>query len=658
MYQNEACWYYGEVFAKVPSYHGSCHPIGFMSTKLSAATEPRAAPLAGEVRTRASIPLLAFLIAALSLLVYLPVLRNGFVDLDDPAYVTQNDHVRAGLSWKDFQWALSSTEAANWHPLTWLSHMLDCQIFGLHAAGHHAVNAIFHALNAALLFLLLQKATQLPWRSFFVAALFAVHPLNVETVAWVSERKSLLCMFFSLLCVGLYARFVRRRGLRNYLAVLVCFGLALLSKPMAVTLPVLLLLLDCWPLGRFPFQPYPKTFGALLVQAQPLLIEKIPLFAMSAASSWITVTAQRSGQAVASVSYLPVWQRLENAPYSYVQYLLKMFWPVRLAYIYPHPGGGLATWKLAFSLAVLFGITAVVWHFRSRRYLLFGWLFYLVSLLPVIGIIQVGLQGMADRYAYLPLIGIFIIIVWSLSEAAAVFRIPRAMRIACVVAVLGALSWSTAVNAQYWRSDLTLFTHAYQVTSPPYFQIEVNLGAALTDAGRAQEALAHFRAAEQIGPDLFTPHFNIGYLLAQSGNNAEAVPELLAAIRCARTQKEEARGWNALAAAYMDLNESEEAARAFSKLLAIQPHSRAGFAGRGQAKFNLGRYQEAGEDYRRALEEQPAPELYLMAGKASEGAGQWQQATDYYRQALRGNPQLTDAQRLLEALEQRLATRP
>lgn len=601
---------------------------------------------------------LSVVLAVASLLVYLPVLRNGFIDLDDPAYVTQNDHVRNGISWKNLVWALSSTEAANWHPLTWASHMLDCQIFGLNPAGHHAVNVILHAVNATLLFVLLLRATQLPWRSFFVAALFAVHPLNVETVAWVSERKSLLCMFFSLLCVAFYARFVCCKCSRTYLAVVVCFGLALLSKPMAVTLPILLLLLDYWPLERFSAQTSPTTFGGLNRQCKPLLIEKIPLFAMSAASSWVTVVAQRSGHAVAPITYIPMWQRWENAGYSYLKYILKITWPTRLAYIYPHPGGTLAIWKVLLSVGLLSGITALAWHARKRRHFLFGWLLYLIALLPVIGIIQVGLQGMADRYAYLPMIGIFVIAVWELSETAAALRISPVVPASVALAILVVLSASTAANAKYWRSDLSLFTHAYEVTSRPYFQIEVNLGAALNDAGRTQEALQHFRNAEQIGPDLFTPHFNVGYLLAQEGNNAEAVPELLAAIRCAKNQKEEVRAWNTLAVSYLDLQKNDQAADAFSRLLSIQPHSRTGFAGRGQAKFNMGRYREASDDFERALREQPAPELFLMAGKALEKAGQSRQAADYYRRALQGNPRLTEAQRSLDTLEHPTTSQP
>src|SRR5215467_826263 len=298
-----------------------------MSAPASPASPLQPAGTGLENKTGVSTRALALSIAAGSLLSYLPLLRNGFVDLDDPAYLTHNDHVLTGISWRNIQWALSSTEAANWHPLTWFSHMLDCQIFGLHAAGHHAVSAVLHAVNAVLLFMLLERATRLSGRSFFVAALFSVHPLNVETVAWASERKTLLCMFFSLLCVTFYAKFVRQRRWSTYLPVVLCLALALLAKPMAVTVPVILLLLDYWPLERMQLPVSARAWRAWLKEYQPLLVEKIPLFAMSGASSWITVVAQRSGHAVTSMDYLPMWQRWENAAYSYVKYILKIFWP-------------------------------------------------------------------------------------------------------------------------------------------------------------------------------------------------------------------------------------------------------------------------------------------------------------------------------------------
>jgi len=601
-----------------------------------------------------SLPALAAGLGTAMLLAYHTTIRNGFVDFDDPSYVTQNDHVRTGLSWANIRWAFESIEAANWHPLTWLSHMLDCQLFGLNAAGHHAVSAGLHAVNAMLLFFLLDRATGFRWRSLSVAGLFALHPLNVETVAWAAERKSILCMFFSLLMVACYGWYARSPRPSRYFAVAFCFALALLSKPMAVTMPVLLLLLDYWPLCRLPMAQVgggEARFGAGFGK---LVLEKLPLFAMSAASSVITVVAQRRGHAMSTMQTFPLSQRLENAVWAYTQYIAKMIWPSHLAYIYPHTGSTLRAWEVCVRGAFLLGATYLVWRFRQRHHGVFGWGLFLIGLLPVIGIVQVGLQAMADRYAYLPLIGLFVIVVWEASDVALRFHVPMSARATFAVAVAIALAVSTSANVHNWQNNLTLFTHARDVTSPPYFQIEINLGAALNDAGRSSEAIEHFRAAERLGPDLFVPHFNIGYLLAQVGNNGDAIPELQEAIQCSRNDKERLRALNVLAVAYLDLKEDEKASETFSDLLAIQPHSLAGLAGRGQAYFDMARYHEASQDFSQAVKEKPAPELMLMAGKSLEAAGEPRDAAECYRQALLRDPHLTEARARLDALSLRL----
>ena len=594
---------------------------------------------------------LAIALACVTFAVYFPAFRNGFVNLDDPAYVTDNAHVRSGFSWDNIRWAFGSFEAANWHPATWLSHMADCQIFGLNAAGHHFTNVLLHAINAALLFWLLYRATNFRWRSFAVAALFAVHPLNVQTVAWVAERKSLLCMLFSLVTVACYGWYAREPGVKKYLVVAGCFALALLAKPMAVTLPVILLLLDYWPLQRLPIPGSPTGDGHFRKRFGVLLLEKMPLLAMSAASSWITVAAQREGHALSTMATVPMTQRLENAVWSYGRYIAKMMWPSRLAYIYEHPGNRLTGWQILAAALFLIALTLIVWRLRERRHLVFGWGLFVVALVPVIGIVQVGLQAMADRYAYLPLIGLFVMVVWEASAAASRWHVPKAMQrgaAACVVTALGATAF---VNTGYWRNDLTLFSHAHEVTSPPYFQIEINLGAALTDQGRTGEALQAFRTAEKLGPDLFVPHFNIGYLLAQAGDNQGALPELQEAVRCANNAKEKARAVNNLAAVDLDLGNDEAAADAFSELIALQPASLAGWAGRGQARLNLARYGEANEDLRQALKIKRAPELLLMSGKALEGGGKFAEAAEVYREALRADPALEEARKRLEPLE-------
>jgi protein O-mannosyl-transferase len=304
-------------------------------------------------------------------------------------------------------WAFTSTAEANWHPLTWLSHMLDVQLFGLRPAGHHAQGVLWHAVNVVLLFLLLAKATGFMGRSAVVAGLFAVHPLNVESVAWVSERKTVLCTFFLLLALAAYGWYVKRPRASRYLLVALLFALGLMAKPMVITLPFLLLLVDFWPLQRFPQTPISR-----------LVLEKIPLLALSAASAVITLYAQRTGGAVGSTQLLPLSMRVKNAIYSYFIYADKALWPSQLAVFYPHPEGSLALWKVLGAAAVLITITAVFWHFRERRYLLAGWLWFLITLAPVIGIVQVGRQAWADRYAYFPLWGLFVIGVWLLSEAA------------------------------------------------------------------------------------------------------------------------------------------------------------------------------------------------------------------------------------------------
>jgi len=594
------------------------------------------------------------LLVCITFAVYLSAFRNGFVDLDDPAYVTDNAHVRSGFSSENVRWAFRSFEAANWHPLTWLSHMADCQIFGLNAAGHHFTNVLLHALNATLLFWLLYRATNFRWRSFLVAALFAVHPLNVQTVAWVAERKSLLCMLFSLMTVASYGWYAHKPGVRRYLAVAGCFVLALLSKPMAVTLPLILLLLDYWPLQRLPIPGEPaggerfsKRFGALI-------LEKMPLLAMSAVSSWITVAAQREGHALSTMATVPVEQRLENAVWSYARYVGKMFCPSRLAYIYPHPGNSLRVWQISAAALLLIAVTILAWRFRERRHLMFGWGLFLIALLPVIGIVQVGLQAMADRYAYLPLIGLFVMLVWEACAAANRWHVLNMEQGGAAAGVVTALAVTAFINVGYWRNDLTLFRHAHEVISHPYFQVEINLGAALTDQGQREEALRAFRTAERLGPDLFTPHFNIGYLLAQGGDNNGAVPELREAVRCSINAKEKARALNNLAALYLDMGNNEQATDAFSELIQLQPNLLAGWAGRGQALFNLARYQEASQDFAQAVRIRSAPELLLMSGKALESAGQLNDAADAYREAVRANPDLAEARERLELLDRRL----
>ncbi len=346
-------------------------------------------------RHRTTVAAVALLLFLGTVALYYPALQNGFVNYDDPAYVTSNFHVQQGLTAHNLAWAFTSTAEANWHPLTWISHMLDVRLFALRPVGHHAQSVLWHAFNVVLLFLLLQKATGFVGRSAFVAGLFAVHPLNVESVAWVAERKTLLCTFFLLLTLGAYGWYVKKPRASRYLLVVLPFVLGLMAKPMVITLPFLLLLLDFWPLQRFPQTPISK-----------LVFEKIPLLMLSAASAAITIYAQRAGGAVGSTELLPVAMRIKNAIYSYLIYMEKTVWPSRLAVFYPHPEASLALWKVLLAAAVLIIVTALCWHFRERRYLPVGWVWFLGSLAPVIGIVQVGRQAWAGPVRLFSTLGI------------------------------------------------------------------------------------------------------------------------------------------------------------------------------------------------------------------------------------------------------------
>lgn len=398
---------------------------------------------------------LALLLAACTFAVYFPVLSHPFVNYDDPDYVTANPHVQQGLTRATLEWAASSVEHSNWHPVTWLSHALDCELFGLAPAGHHFSSLLLHAINAALLFLFLASVTAKTGRSLFVAALFALHPINVESVAWIAERKTVLSMFFLLLTLAAYAWYVSRPTAGRYISVVVPYALGLAAKPMIVTLPFLLMLLDYWPLQRIKgMDATSRAFPAPQRPWARLVLEKLPLLALSTASGVVTVIAQRGS--ILSSEILPFGLRLANAIHSYVTYLGKAFWPDPLAVYYPRGNFTLAGWETLLSLSLLIGLSAAAWKMRSRGYLLTGWLWFLGALVPMIGLVQVGNQAMADRYAYLPLIGIFIAITWAIGEFVAKRNIDSkfsmlAGAIVLVAFVLGHFS-ATPRLAQQRRS--------------------------------------------------------------------------------------------------------------------------------------------------------------------------------------------------------------
>jgi len=447
--------------------------------------------------------LLGALLVLATLLLYGPVTHHEFV-WDDSAYVTKNIHVSTGLNLGNVVWAFTSFHQGNWHPLTWISHMADCQLFGLNSGPPHLVNVALHAVNVLLLFWLLQRATGAVWRSFLVAALFAVHPLNVETVAWVAERKSLLSAFFSLLTIAAYGGYVRRPDWKKYLIVVAAFALALLSKPMAVSLPLVLLLLDYWPLERDKDLPFRRRWVRLS-------LEKLPLLLLSAASSAVTMVAQRSFGAVASS--VPLSVRLENAIVSYVAYIGKTVWPARLAAFYPHPLHSLPWLYVIAAAVILVAITIAALYFHRARYLARGWFLFVIALIPVIGIVQVGSQAMADRYAYVPCIGLFVIIAWGLSDVVTAAALPRLVPGVAGLCLILAFAAATSRYVPYWQNGVKLFTQARIIAGRSDYFMEDLLADAMFSASRFDEAYPHYREACILQPKDLRCHYNMAEIL-------------------------------------------------------------------------------------------------------------------------------------------------
>lgn len=480
--------------------------------------------------------ILCVLLAVATIALYIPAIGHSFIVYDDREYVTTNLNIRGGLRWNTFKWAFTSFEAANWHPLTWLSHALDYQLFGLNPAGHHLDSVMIHALNAAVLFLVLRWATKRVGPSLLVAALFALHPINVESVAWVAERKNVLSTLFFLLAIAAYVRYARKPDWPRYLLVSALFAAGLMAKPMVITLPFILLLLDYWPFERMSFDP--NSHGSAVSSAPPmslsrLLLEKIPLLFFSVASAWVTLKAQRG--AVRTFEEFPFTIRIENAAVAYGSYLWKMLWPAHLAF-YPYSINALSEWQWALSALFLITVTAFVIIFRDKRYLRVGWFWYLGTLVPVIGLVQVGEASMADRYAYVPLIGIFIMIAWDIDDWAKARNVRTVWIVTPALCVLTMLSVLTQRQMNYWDRDYHLWSHALALAESPVAHnalgimlmnpdsemTEEELGSLGTSPQRMDPARGHFERAlelRQIGalqdrgeyqPDLARTLNNLG----------------------------------------------------------------------------------------------------------------------------------------------------
>ena len=559
------------------------------------------------------------------LVVYVQVRSHHFVTYDDPVYVTENPHVQGGLTWDGLVWAFTTFYGSNWFPITWLTHMLDYQLFGLDSGWHHLTNLWIHAVSTLLLFGVLGRITGARWRSALVAFLFAVHPLHVESVAWVAERKDVLSALFWMLTLWAYAEYVAQPGLVRYLLTLFLFCLGLMAKSMLVTLPVVLLLLDVWPLDR-----------GLRIQ------EKLPLFAASIGASIVTYRAHWTGGAVAAFDVVPLAARLENALVSYVVYLFQMFWPAHLAVFYPYPLRSL-TVPAIFAGIILVAVTVVAMRaLPERPYVAIGWFWYLVTLLPVIGLVQTGSQAHADRYTYIPMIGFTIAVVWRLSDA---LKSLRHLRVALVAVVVAACLTATWFQVGYWRDDISLYQHAIDVV-PDNYLARYNLASVLEAQGRSDEALMQLREAVRVRPYYVPARAELGQLLAMKGHSDEALQELRTAVE---QRPDDAISRFRLGSVLGSLGRPADAAIEFSKVIKLQPDN-------ADAHFNLGialaqqdKVQEAEREFRVTVGLRPDDATaHFNLGIALARLGRIQESIAQFSEALRISPGFTEARQALE----------
>jgi tetratricopeptide (TPR) repeat protein len=661
-------------------------------------------------RTTRTLALVLLLAVAAA---YSGTYRLGFTTLDDPSYVTKNPHIADGLSREAIAWAFRSHHSANWHPLTWISHMLDVEVYGLRPAGHHLTSVALHIVNTLLLFVVLLVMTGCVWRSAFVAAVFGLHPLHVESVAWVSERKDVLSTLFWMLVMLAYVRYVRGRGgdrpLRKYTRgwdgdrslrgafaayalMIVLYALGLMAKPMLVTLPVVLMLLDWWPLGRYAGhspspqpshamgegegkgtspQPSPGRRGSsapstlnhqpstsgsgLSALHSPLsaLREKLPLFVLAAASCVVTFWAQHSGGAIRSMEQYPLGVRAANAVVAYVAYIGKTLWPARLSALYPHPGDSLPLWQIAVCGAALTAITYVVVRVgRARPYLAVGWFWYLVTLIPVIGLVQVGQQAMADRYTYVPMIGLLLMAAWGVPDALSrLGDVSRLAKAVSAVLVLAALSVATWLQVGHWRDGVTLLKHALASTSG-HPMVHYCLADAYLEQNDARNAAEHYRQAIRKKPDFAEAHNGLGRVMLTQGRTADAAQEFRAALRI---NPRLSSAHNNIGHILLMEGRTREARRRFARAVELDPNNAEAHANLGTALDRLGMPEKAASHYSAALRANPElAEARCGLGSVLLRQGKADEAEKELSEALRAKPDLAEAHFLLANI---LATR-
>lgn len=617
------------------------------ATSLFARTQSREPAVGGAAKEEwfTRVPAICFLLVTITTAVYAPVTRHEFIDYDDDRYVTTNSHVNSGLSWQNIEWALTADAVANWHPLTWISHELDSELYGLdHPGGHHTTSLLLHVLNVLLLFLLLFHTTGARGRSFVVAALFALHPLNVESVAWVAERKNVLCTFFFLLTLGAYGWYARKPGLKRYSLILLLFALGLASKPMVITLPFVLLLLDFWPLRRVENWSSPSAaFPVKRASFLSLLLEKLPLLLLSAASAVITMIVQRRGNELVPIAASPLSWRLQNAIWAYATYLWKTIFPRGLTPFYPTLE--LPLWEVVLASIAMLTIGFLVWKKSSGQpYLPVGYLWFLGTLVPVIGIVQVGAQSMADRYVYIPLIGVFVAVVWAALDATEAKQISPRWPMAVVSVILIALALTTWRQVNYWENSITIWSHALDV-SIDNFVAEEDLAVGLANRGRNDEAFPHFLIARQIRPTDAVANLNIGINLEQHGRHQDAIREFEVLTRLTNDPQELFDAHKRMANIYKEIGNPEKARTEFLQAQRIKPNDLALLAELGDLEID-----EAIARAARPVSAHPTAEGYLQLGQLLQNVGRTPAAQVAYKNALRLNPNLPQAKQALATL--------
>ncbi|MGA7401349.1 MAG: tetratricopeptide repeat protein [Candidatus Sulfotelmatobacter sp.] len=608
---------------------------------------------------------------------YHPIVHNRFTNLDDDAYIVRNPHVSSGLSWDNVKWAFTSYETGNWHPLTWLSHALDCQLFKLNPVDHHLVNVLLDAGNAILLYLLLEGATGLTWPSLMVAALFALHPMNVESVAWAAERKNVLSMFFFLLTLHAYGWYARRESVKRYAVVAALFALGLMAKPEIITLPFVLLLWDYWPLRRMDGGTTVLSSQLSVLSSRPsvlrekptedtsdatepvarsfsyLLVEKIPLLLLSAGSGVITMVAQRAAHTVRDA---PDGVRFGNAMVAYMRYLGKAFWPVRLAVVYPHPGP-LPVWEIVASAAALILMTALVLRWRSHRYLVVGWFWFLGTLVPVIGVVQVGVQAMADRYAYIPYIGLFVCVIWGVVETVRELKVSTVWLMALAALVLLTLGMLCRRQIAYWHDSESLWRHTLSVTERN-FMAHDGLGRALATQGRTEEAIAEFNASEKLAAYSAHAMVELGIYEQTHGHVQDSLGQYRQSLNGATDSKSRSIALGYMGSAFTQLGDVNRAEASFKDALQQNPDNSFALVGSGLLAEQKGDFADAAEKISRAMKVEPTDVGYLLLSRALRRAGRVVEADEARVQAQRISHDLTQAEQSADRVLASAGIRP